>query len=98
MYWLWRWWDHSTGTAALYLSPELLFTELILHILYWIYEIDIHSCIFLLVLPNNIDFLNLYYFFFLGGGNWVISFVGISKTMDLAGTMHTKKKRRKYTS
>jgi hypothetical protein len=29
-----------------YCAPELVFTELILQILYWIYEIAIHSSIF----------------------------------------------------
>jgi hypothetical protein len=44
-------------------TPELVFTELVLQILYWIYEIAIHSGIFILEIPTNIDLGNLYYFF-----------------------------------
>jgi hypothetical protein len=50
---------------------ELVFTELILQILYGIYEIAIHSRIFLMDLPTNIDLWNLHYFFL--AGNWVVS-------------------------
>jgi hypothetical protein len=35
-------------------TPELVFTELILQILYWIYEIAIHSRVFQLDLPTTI--------------------------------------------
>jgi hypothetical protein len=34
--------------------PELVFTELILRILFWIYEIAIHSRALILDLPSNI--------------------------------------------
>jgi hypothetical protein len=36
-------------------SAELVFTELILQILYWIYEIAIHSPIFILNLPTKFN-------------------------------------------
>jgi hypothetical protein len=36
-------------------NPELVFTELILQYLYWICEIVIHSRVFVLDLPSNID-------------------------------------------
>jgi hypothetical protein len=36
--------------------PELVFTVLFLLILYWIYEVVIHSRAFILDLPANIDF------------------------------------------
>jgi hypothetical protein len=42
------------------LITELVFTVLFLKILYWIYEVVIHSRIFILDLPANIDFWNLY--------------------------------------
>jgi hypothetical protein len=35
-------------------TPELVFTELILKILYWIYKIAIHSHICIVDLPTNI--------------------------------------------
>jgi hypothetical protein len=38
-----------------FLIPELVFTELILQILYWIYEIAIHSRVFILDLPTYKD-------------------------------------------
>jgi hypothetical protein len=38
---------------------QLVFTDLIFQILYWIYEIAIHSRVFLLDLPTNIDLSNL---------------------------------------
>jgi hypothetical protein len=41
------------------MSPELVFTELILQILYWFYVIVIHSRIFILDLPINIDVLTI---------------------------------------
>jgi hypothetical protein len=43
--------------------PEFVFTELVLQIFYWIYDIAIHSRIFILDLSSNIDLWNLYYFF-----------------------------------
>jgi hypothetical protein len=48
--------------------PELVFTELILQIFYWIYEIAIHSPICILDLPTNIYLWKLYYLFL--EGNW----------------------------
>jgi hypothetical protein len=36
-------------------TPELVFTELILQTLYWICAIAIHSRVFVLDLPTNID-------------------------------------------
>jgi hypothetical protein len=42
------------------LSPELEFTVVCLQILVWIYVNAIHSCGFILDLPANIDFWNLY--------------------------------------
>jgi hypothetical protein len=52
--------------------PELLFTELIYQILYWIYEIAIHSRVFILDLPIRIGLQNLFNFFFFSG-NWVVA-------------------------
>jgi hypothetical protein len=49
----------TTG-SSIFLSEELVFTELILQILYWIYEIAIHSRVFILDLPHNIDLINPY--------------------------------------
>jgi hypothetical protein len=43
--------------------PELVFTKLILLILYWIHEIVIHRHDFILDLPTSIVLLNLFYFF-----------------------------------
>jgi hypothetical protein len=40
--------------------PELVFTKLILQVLYRIYEIAIHSRIFMLYLPTKIDLRNYY--------------------------------------
>jgi hypothetical protein len=51
----------------------MVFTVLTLQILYWIYEIDIHSYVFILGLPTNIYLLNKYYLFL--AGNWVVSIV-----------------------
>jgi hypothetical protein len=42
--------------TRLFSTTELVFTELILQILDWIYEIAIHSCI----LPTNLELWNLY--------------------------------------
>jgi hypothetical protein len=52
-------------------TPELVFTDLILQILYWIYKIAFHSYIFMLELPTNIELWNLYYLFV--AGKWVVS-------------------------
>jgi hypothetical protein len=53
------------------MAPELVFTEIILQILYCIYEIAIHSRIFILDLPTNIELGNLYYLFL--AENWAVS-------------------------
>jgi hypothetical protein len=44
--------------------PELAFTELILYILYWIYEIAIHSPIFILDFPTNLQNCKIYIIYF----------------------------------
>jgi hypothetical protein len=66
---------------------ELEFTELILQILYWIYEIAmyLYSRIFVLDLPTNID---LKYIFCLPG-NWVISslFYSLGKMREYLKTI-----------
>jgi hypothetical protein len=56
------------NTMAEIVSPELVFIELKWLILYCIYEIAIHSRVFILDLPTNIDLSNLYYFFLAGNG------------------------------
>jgi hypothetical protein len=50
---------------------ELVFTELILQVLFWICEIAIHSYVLILDLSPNINLWNQYYFFL--AGNWVVS-------------------------
>jgi hypothetical protein len=50
--------------------PELVFTKLILQILYWISEIFIHSRVFILDLPVNIGLWNIYCYIL--AGNWVV--------------------------
>jgi hypothetical protein len=50
--------------APKHVKPELVFTELILQILYWIYAIAIHSHVLTFDLPTNIDLRNLCLFIF----------------------------------
>jgi hypothetical protein len=52
-------------------SAKLVFTEQILNILHLIYDIAVHSQVFILDLPTNEDLWNLYYLFLLTG-KWVV--------------------------
>jgi hypothetical protein len=56
--------------------PELVFNELILHNLYWIYEIAVHSHVFLLDLPtNNVEVCEIYIIsFWWGMGLFLVCF------------------------
>jgi hypothetical protein len=67
-----------------------------LQILYWIYEIAIHSRAFTLELPvpTNIDMRNLYYFFFWQGIGFVLLFGKMQEclqTIDLSWNMNITK-------
>jgi hypothetical protein len=69
---IWRiiWTRKKMAVTLTFFLPELVFTKLILQILYWISEIVIHSHIFILDLPAGIDLWNLYYYIL--AGNWVV--------------------------
>jgi hypothetical protein len=60
----------ATVTDSIEYASELVFTKLILEILYWISEIVIHSRVVILDLTASIDMGNLYYYIF--AGNWVV--------------------------